>query len=664
MLRTHIFLTVIAALFLILPFSASAQTNVLFIVDASGSMKEKVDGKTRIDVAKKVLGETLGEMPEEANLGLLVYGHRKAKDCSDLELVAPIGSEDANEIGKIIQGLKAKGETPIADALIKATKSFKVFKGQQNKIILVTDGLEECKGDPCAAAKKLKDSGLDVAVNIVGFTLGEEDAKKLQCVTEITGGKYYSASNAEALSEALKDVQKAVKETVIVQEAKAPEFDGDLLAEKNGGTLVHAPSDIWLRLNRDHKKFGGPTYAGAGVWSFKDGKAATFSQIEVLVPKAYKYNLKDFEVLASDEMSGPYRSLGEFTVQNIKMMPEGWQGFKFPETTAHFIKVIFKTDQGGGYISGNALKLMGTIDETSEEKEKPEEPDGIDILSEKNGGTLVNAPSDIWMRLNRDHEKFGGPTYAGAAVWSFKGGKTGIFSQIKVLVPGAMKYNLKDFEILASDELSGPYRSLGEFSVFNGKIMPDGWQTFTFPETSARFVKVSFKTDQGGGYVSGNALKLMGSIDEDSSAAEGPAKIEGENLLLEKNGGTLLMGTNDKWNKMSDGSPDGHALYIGEGVWAFKDEKAAIIEAVGALIPGTGSYNLKDFEVFVGDDGPTGDFRSVGTFTAQNLKVLPEGWQMFKIPKVEAKYVKIKALTSHASYITAYEFSVMGNLVE
>ena len=201
-------LSTIAVITFMGAYPAYAKTNIMFIVDASGSMKEKVEGQTRMDAAKDVLGKTLESMPETANLGLMVYGHRKAKDCSDIELVSPLGGDDAAALQKTISGLEAKGETPIAESIKQASKSFSAFKGQDNKIILVTDGLEECQGDPCAAAKEAKESGLEVAVDVVGFTLGDEEAKAVQCITEATGGKYYGAADVEALTTALQEAAK------------------------------------------------------------------------------------------------------------------------------------------------------------------------------------------------------------------------------------------------------------------------------------------------------------------------------------------------------------------------------------------------------------------------------------------------------------------------
>ena len=71
-------------------------------------------------------------------------------------------------------------------------------------VILITDGEESCKGDFAAAAKTLKDSGLNLTLNIVGFTLKSAPAQaQLSGLAESTGGHYYGASSGEALARAV-----------------------------------------------------------------------------------------------------------------------------------------------------------------------------------------------------------------------------------------------------------------------------------------------------------------------------------------------------------------------------------------------------------------------------------------------------------------------------
>ncbi len=143
-----------AALGLSFATSAQAQNNLMVIFDASGSMKRSAGAETRIVAAKRIVSETLATMPPSVRTGLLTFGHRRAKDCTDIEVVSPIGADELRTQARMVQGFDALGETPIAAALDRAGQSMKAFNGQSNSIVLVTDGIEECRGDPCAAADR------------------------------------------------------------------------------------------------------------------------------------------------------------------------------------------------------------------------------------------------------------------------------------------------------------------------------------------------------------------------------------------------------------------------------------------------------------------------------------------------------------------------------
>ncbi|MCZ7660680.1 MAG: VWA domain-containing protein [Xanthobacteraceae bacterium] len=269
--------------------AVQAQTNVLFIFDASGSMKRDAGGgESRMVAAKRAIADTLRSLPAASRLGLMVYGHRRSKDCTDIELVSPIASEDAGTLARYVGALEAKGETPIAEALTRAGKSFAAFKGQSNRIVLVTDGIEECRGDPCAAARNLVGLGVDLKVDVVGFTLTEVQRKLIQCVPDITGGRYYDARDARALQTTLAQVQ----ETISKPAPSPARFN--LISQKNGGVLLLAPNDGWLSANDDVEKAAGNEGAvGAqAVFAFRDEKPATFDTFAVHVAASAINNLR------------------------------------------------------------------------------------------------------------------------------------------------------------------------------------------------------------------------------------------------------------------------------------------------------------------------------------------------------------------------------------
>jgi len=70
-------------------------------------------------------------------------------------------------------------------------------------VIVITDGEESCHGDPVKAAAQLKASGLDIVLNIVGFTTGQEVRRQLGGFAQATGGRFYGADNGPTLARAL-----------------------------------------------------------------------------------------------------------------------------------------------------------------------------------------------------------------------------------------------------------------------------------------------------------------------------------------------------------------------------------------------------------------------------------------------------------------------------
>jgi VWFA-related protein len=187
--------------------SVAAPARVQLVLDASGSMNRRIGNKRMIDAAKDVLTSVVKAMPDDVHVGLRVYGHRikeKQKgDCEDSQQVQPIGRLDRARLLGRIQAITALGTTPIAYSLEQVGKDLAKSSGQQ-MVILVTDGREECGGDPKAAVAALKAQGLNVRVNIVGFALTDTIAQQqLTEAAALTGGSYVTAKDDSALKDAL-----------------------------------------------------------------------------------------------------------------------------------------------------------------------------------------------------------------------------------------------------------------------------------------------------------------------------------------------------------------------------------------------------------------------------------------------------------------------------
>lgn len=176
----------------------SAQREKINLVfDASGSMNKKLDGVPKIDIARDVLKSVVAGWDDNTERGLLVYGHRKRGDCSDIEQVVPVGMANKQAFIDQADHLTAMGETPIAKALLMAAQDLQYTESKAT-VILVSDGKEECGGDPCAVAKELEKQGIDFTAHVIGFDVKDPVAsKQLRCIAEATGGDYQAARDRE-----------------------------------------------------------------------------------------------------------------------------------------------------------------------------------------------------------------------------------------------------------------------------------------------------------------------------------------------------------------------------------------------------------------------------------------------------------------------------------
>jgi Ca-activated chloride channel homolog len=210
--------TLSLSLLLCLAF-AGAQTYVELILDASGSMWNKLDdGTYRITAAKDVLGNFIKGLPAgDLNVGLRIYGANiGAMDdgaCDDIALVVPMEGVDKPGLQTAVDNTKAKGATPIVKALELAAADFPA-EAQRKLIVLVTDGQESCGGDLNGIAEKLKSQGIEIDLKIVGFALSEKAQQSFAGV-----GEFVNAADAAQLASAL---ETAVQEVVVAEPAPAP----------------------------------------------------------------------------------------------------------------------------------------------------------------------------------------------------------------------------------------------------------------------------------------------------------------------------------------------------------------------------------------------------------------------------------------------------------
>ncbi|WP_277674099.1 VWA domain-containing protein [Piscibacillus halophilus] len=191
--------------------------NVEIILDASGSMANYQGDQTRMELAKEAIMDYAKELPEEANVGLRIYGFEgsnadsdKKVSCSSNELVYGIKPFNEKELSEVMDDFGPTGWTPLAEAIAAAKSDLAEFDGENNTniIYIVSDGIETCDGNPVEEAKSLADSNITPVVNVIGFNLDHEGQKQLKEVAEAAKGTYKDVQNRNQLQD---EFQKAAK---------------------------------------------------------------------------------------------------------------------------------------------------------------------------------------------------------------------------------------------------------------------------------------------------------------------------------------------------------------------------------------------------------------------------------------------------------------------
>ncbi len=251
---------------------SASDSRVMFVLDGSNSMWGQIDGVAKVTIAKDVLTKLIENWDDEIPVGLLAYGHRRKDDCNDIEVVANPGQYDKTQLIDFVNSLSPRGKTPIASSLIAAASSFGTNSGVR-QIILVSDGLETCGGDPCSTAFSYNFINPGFDVHVIGFDVNEEETKSLQCIAANSGGQFFKANNANELQDALKKTVSVVKEAVAQAEPRASQF---LYAKLCETCERIAPLDVKWNAYKDGKPF----YEGLGV-IFPTGPVFTAGEYEV-----------------------------------------------------------------------------------------------------------------------------------------------------------------------------------------------------------------------------------------------------------------------------------------------------------------------------------------------------------------------------------------------
>ena len=203
---------VLVIVFFALMLNSNAQSNInnqdknkttrlLFVFDASQSMFGHWNHQQKIFSARNILSSWLDSLSGVDNLevALRVFGDQypvPPQVCEDSRLLVPFSKDNFGDIKKALREIVPNGTTPITYALEQAATDFPDDINSRNIIVLITDGIEECNGDPCAVSLKLQQKGIIIKPFVIG--IGKDFKSTFDCV-----GTFIEARTQEDFASAL-----------------------------------------------------------------------------------------------------------------------------------------------------------------------------------------------------------------------------------------------------------------------------------------------------------------------------------------------------------------------------------------------------------------------------------------------------------------------------
>ena len=174
----------------------AACEQAMLVFDASISMTGR-----GIDEARAATRLVLPELARQRMVGLVTYGGMPGPACDTIALRLEPAADNAPAIQAEIYALKPSGATPLTESVALAA-GLLAKRSRRGLVVLVTDGFENCHGDPCALGRQLGALGR-VKVHVIGYNLQVPEGNALACLARETSGLLVEVNSTGELVRAL-----------------------------------------------------------------------------------------------------------------------------------------------------------------------------------------------------------------------------------------------------------------------------------------------------------------------------------------------------------------------------------------------------------------------------------------------------------------------------
>ncbi len=215
-------------------YGLGQQDYLIILLDQSQSMSETLEEETisKMELAKRTIRDYIFQIPDYIKIGIFTFGR---KECSALDVVkSPFQRLTKKQILEELEKIKPSGATPIAESLSATYDQIKNKKGRFN-IVLVTDGIESCEGNPTASAKallSLNDIQLGINLSIVGVGVNAKEERELALLAKSVKASYIAVHSEKEFSKIFKSPLQEITENYKNMVCLQAEVDFITLCEK------------------------------------------------------------------------------------------------------------------------------------------------------------------------------------------------------------------------------------------------------------------------------------------------------------------------------------------------------------------------------------------------------------------------------------------------
>ncbi len=189
-------------LFISQPSFSNEDRETLIILDQSASMIEHYNGRPKIEYAINAINSILSNMSDNEYIGLRTVGVHPLKMmrmitkvpnalCRATDKLNPIEKNNKADIYDSLRRIVPSGASPLQYTLETAINNDFYLRSRVKHIILVTDGYENCDGDPCNYIRRIMTTRRDIKIDIITIGANPQDLNSLGCLSSATNGKIF-----------------------------------------------------------------------------------------------------------------------------------------------------------------------------------------------------------------------------------------------------------------------------------------------------------------------------------------------------------------------------------------------------------------------------------------------------------------------------------------